>query len=458
VFCVEKTDGQTVLGSAPAWVGRLLEAQGVKLDAKKAYWWSRELAAFLDYCRSRSGGHPDVRVAARNYYDAIRLADPPPPEWKTTQVSQALAVFVRGVENWHWVLNEATGASEPRFRIRSPDTGGDTERPRAELPQPPLPPTAESAMEQMRVALRTRHYAYRSEQTYLDWVRRFLAFHSPLPPEQLTTKHLALYLEHLAVVRNVASSTQNQALSSILFLYQVVLNKDPGELKDVARARRGRRLPSVLGAEEVRRMLATSQGTTGLMLRLMYGAGLRMLECLRLRIKDVDFGRGQIIVRGGKGDKDRMVMLPEALRPALTEQAERVKALWEQDRREERAGVWMPDALEIKYPNAGKELGWQWFFPSSHFSTDPRSGLQRRHHMHDSALHKAVKDAARAAGIVKPVSCHTLRHSFATHLLERGTDIRSVQELLGHNSIETTQIYTHVMTSHASAVKSPLDA
>ncbi|MBI4023582.1 MAG: integron integrase [Verrucomicrobia bacterium] len=322
----------------------------------------------------------------------------------------------------------------------------------------PLDATAEDLIARATTALRARHYAYRTEQTYLGWMRRFLLFHQAVPLADLSTEHLQRFLEYLAVDRNVNSSTQNQALAAALFLYQVVLGHDPGRFEDVIHARRGRRLPSVLSREEATRLLAATSGTTGLMLRLMYGAGLRLLECLRLRVKDVDFDRRQIVLREAKGGKDRTVMLPESLRAALQEQAEHVRVLWEQDRRENRAGVWLPDALSVKYPKAGLELGWQWLFPSTHLSLDPRSGLARRHHLHENALRLAIRQAAGTAGIAKPVTCHTLRHSFATHLLENGVDIRSVQELLGHNSLETTQIYTHVMTSRSSSVKSPLDA
>jgi integron integrase len=439
-------------------VARLLEAQQATLPAGKAYGWGRELAHFLAYCRKHGPDKPDVRVAARNYADTLEHSDPPLADWRLTQAKQALTVFVRGTENWHWVVDE-TGLAEPKFRVKARTQPGTDPQTASVEPLPPavLPPTADAALTRMQQELRTRHYAYRTEQAYRDWARRFFAFHGPLQPERLSTQELALFLEHLALQRTVASSTQNQALSAILFLYQTVLGKEPGQFTDGVRARRGRRLPTVLGREEVARMLTAAKGVTGVMLRLMYGTGLRMLECLRLRVKDVDIERGQITVRGGKGDKDRMVMLPAALRPALQEQIAHVRMVWEQDRRNGLAGVWLPDALETKSPNAGKELGWQWVFPSAQLSTDPRSGLQRRHHLHDSALHKAVKDAARVAGIAKPVSCHSLRHSFATHLLEKGVDIRSVQDLLGHASVETTQIYTHVMTSRASGVKSPLD-
>lgn len=446
---------------AAPWVVRLLDAQGVTVPAETAYWWGWHLNRFLDYCRTHVLERGDVRVAARAYFDAIRRSEPPTPLLQVNQLQQALTVFVRGIENWHWETDQ-TGAVAPRFRVKA-----RTEMGAARAPQPsPVPATppatfaasAADLVARTTTALRARHYAYRTEQTYLDWIRRFLAFHPSVPPADLAAEHIKSFLEHLAVERHVGAATQNQALAGVLFLYQVVLGHDPGRLEDVIRARRGRRLPTVLSQEEVMRLLAATSGTTGLMLRLMYGTGLRLMECLRLRLKDIDFDRRQIILREGKGGKDRTVMLPDALRPALQDQVDRVRALWEEDRRENRAGVWLPDALSVKYPNAGLAMGWQWFFPSSHLSLDPRSGLQRRHHLHDNALRHAIQEAARAAGIVKPVTCHTLRHSFATHLLEQGVDIRSVQDLLGHNSLETTQIYTHVMTSRASAVKSPLDA
>lgn len=450
----EARDGSRVGGT---WVARLLAAQGLKLADDEAAWWARHLNRFLDYCRTHPLERADVRDAARAYYDAIRREEPPPAAIKVAQVGKALAVFVRGVENWHWETDQ-TGAVSPRFRIKPAAEAG----PAARSVRPPAPAVeldadAEALLERTRAALRARHYAYRTEQTYTDWVRRFLGYHAGVPPVELSTDHIQRFLTHLAVERNVGAVTQNQALSAVLFFYQAVLGHDPGRFDDVIRARRGRRLPVVLSREEVGRLLAVTNGVTGLMLRLMYGTGLRLLECLRLRVKDVDFDRRQIILREAKGGKDRTVMLPEALRAALQEQAERVRVLWEEDRRQGRAGVWLPDALEVKYPSAGTQQGWQWFFPSSHLSRDPRSGLTRRHHLHDNALARAVREAARAAGINKPVTCHTLRHSFATHLLENGVDIRSVQELLGHNSLETTQLYTHVMTSRASAVKSPLD-
>lgn len=235
------------------------------------------------------------------------------------------------------------------------------------------------------------------------------------------------------------------------------MGRELGELGETLRAARGRRLPEVLSREEARRLLGEAEGTAGLMMRLLYGAGLRLTECLRLRVKDVDFERGVLMVRGGKGDKDRMVMLPASAQGGLREQVERLRLRWEQDRVEDLDGVWLPEALERKHVNAGKEWGWQWLFPAKGLVVDPRSGRRRRHHLSDNALHKAVKVAAQRAGLVKPVSCHTLRHSFATHLLENGTDIRTVQDLLGHSSVETTQIYTHVMQTPGLGVRSPLD-
>ncbi len=262
-------------------------------------------------------------------------------------------------------------------------------------------------------------------------LRRYLAYIGPSEP---SVENVRTFLEHLAVERKVAASTQNQALSAILYFFKRVLGRELGELGDTLRAARGRRLPEVLSREEVKRLLAQIDGTPGLMVRLLYGSGLRLMECLRLRVKEVNFERNVLLVRSGKGDKDRMVMLAASLQPELSMHLERLRIRWEQDRAEELGGVWLPDALERKYPNAGKEWGWQWVFPARSPSLDPRSG-RRRHHLSDNALHKTVKMAAERAGIGKPVSCHTLRHSFATHLLEAGTDIRTVQDLLGHESV-----------------------
>ena len=289
----------------------------------------------------------------------------------------------------------------------------------------------------------------------MELVRRYLAFIGQAAPEPENVK---AFLEHLAVERRVSASSQNQAFSAVLYFFKRVLRREMGPLGETLRAARGRRLPEVLNRDEIRSLLAHTEGASGLMLGLMYGAGLRLMECLRLRIKEVDFVRGVVLVRAGKGDKDRRVMLPESLRGGLLAQVERLKPRWEQDRVEGLDGVWIPEAVEHKYPQAGTEWGWQWVFPARSPSVDPRSGRRRRHHLSDNALHKAVKVATERAGIVKPVSCHTLRHSFATHLLEAGTDIRTVQELLGHASVETTQIYTHVMQTPGLGVRSPLDA
>lgn len=279
----------------------------------------------------------------------------------------------------------------------------------------------------------------------------------PVAAEQLGEKQVQRYLEYLALTRRVAASSQNQAFSALLFFFKRVLVRPLGDMEETARARRGSKLPVVLGRGEVKRLLAVTEGTSGLMMRLLYGAGLRLQECIRLRVKEVDFERGVIFVRDGKGGKDRVVMLPVSVQAGFTEHLARLKVLWEHDRENKVDGVWLPDALERKYPNAGKEWGWQWVFAAKGLSVDPRSGKTRRHHVSDNALHKAVKLAALQAGIAKPVSAHVLRHSFATHLLEAGTDIRTVQELLGHASVETTQIYTHVMAKPGLGVRSPLD-
>jgi len=437
------------------WVSRVIAAVGVEVTDKDAYWLGFHMERFLAYCR-KHGVFLDLATAVAAYKVFIQQGEPRMPEWRFKQATEALQLFARGIEGWRWETSEEEGPI-PRFRIRdSGAVGALAAAVTAVAASAPLP-EADAAVEDMRRAIRLSHYSIRTEQAYLEMVRRFLLFTGAVSLADLSTEHVRRFLEYLAVERKVAASTQNQALSAILFFFKRVLQRELGDFSDTVRAARGRRLPVVLSREEIQRFLATGEGTSGLMLRLIYGAGLRLMECLRLRVKDVDFERNSILVRAGKGDKDRTVMMPEKIRPMLEQHRERLRTLYTSDRAAGVEGVWLPGALEEKYPNAGKEWGWQWFFPAKGLSIDPRSGLQRRHHVHDNTLHKAVKLAAERAGIAKSVSCHTLRHSFATHLLEGGADIRTVQELLGHESVETTQIYTHVMQRPGVGVRSPLD-
>ena len=312
-------------------------------------------------------------------------------------------------------------------------------------------------LDQVRGKIRLRHYSLRTERTYVDWIKRFIHFHGTRHPSELGASHVEAFLTHLAVEGQVAAATQNQAKSALLFLYRDVLEIELPWLDNVEQARAPKRLPVVLTREEVQALFNQLDGTHALVVRLLYGAGLRIMEALRLRVKDVEFARREIVVRDGKGYKDRVTMLPSALVVLLEEHLRRVKALHEQDLAAGVEAVYLPYALERKYPNAGREWGWQYVFPAARLSIDPRSGLSRRHHLMDQTVQRAVKDAVRRAGIVKPASPHTLRHSFATHLLDSGYDIRTVQELLGHSNVNTTMIYTHVLNKGGRAVRSPLD-
>jgi integron integrase len=312
-------------------------------------------------------------------------------------------------------------------------------------------------VERVREAIRARHYSRRTEQAYWYWIRQFIFFHGKRHPAQMGAAEVTAFLSWLATERDVAAATQGQALSALLFLYQLVLGTRLPWLDELVRAQRPVRLPTVLSEAQVRRLLDALEGGARLMAGLLYGAGLRQIECLTLRVKDVDFAYRQILVRDGKGSKDRVTMLPEGLVQPLQAHLGKVRALHQRDRKEGYGEVFLPHALARKYPRAAREWGWQYLFPSALRSADPESGAVRRHHVHPDTLGRAVKRAARAAGIVKPVTCHTLRHSFATHLLERGYDIRTVQELLGHSDVSTTMVYTHVMNRGARGVKSPLD-
>jgi integron integrase len=310
----------------------------------------------------------------------------------------------------------------------------------------------------VRGVLRVRHCSYRTEQTYIHWIKRFILFHDKTHPERMGEAHVAAFLTHLAVDRGVSPSTQNQALNALVFLYRHVLDRPLGDIGTVVRARRKTRIPMVLSREEVSRMLHFLDGVHWLIACLQYGSGLRLMESLRLRVKDLDFAHRAIIVRSGKGDKDRVVTLPDELVEPLQRHLENRLTLFERDVRAGVGSVEMPHALARKYPNAEREWCWQYVFPAGRVGTDPRSGAHRRHHLDESAVQKAVKAAVRRAGIRKPATCHTLRHSFATHLLERGADIRTVQEQLGHTDVRTTQIYTHVLQRGGRGVLSPLGA
>ncbi|NQV23547.1 MAG: integron integrase [Rhodopirellula sp.] len=307
-------------------------------------------------------------------------------------------------------------------------------------------------------ALRTQHYALSTEQAYLDWLERFVVFHREVDPRELGNTEVRAFLEHLAVERNVAASTQNQAFSALLFAFSSVFEVELNDLSGTARARGDKRLPVVLTVDEVDRLLDELDGLPKLVAQLLYGSGLRLLEALRLRAKDVDPGYGQISVRDTKGNVDRVTYLPELLTVPLQDQVAHALKLHEHDITEGYGRVWLPFALAEKYPNAEVEPYWQYVFPATKLSVDPRSRVVRRHHLGESTIQKAVKRAAAAAKICKPATCHTLRHSFATHLIESGTDIRTVQELLGHKDVSTTMIYTHVLNRPGVSGRSPLDS
>ena len=312
-------------------------------------------------------------------------------------------------------------------------------------------------LDQVRDVLRLKHYAYSTEQTYVDWIKRFILFHKKRHPKDMGRPEIQAFLTHLAVEGNVAASTQNQAMSALLFLYREVLQIELDAPLDSIRAKKPARLPVVLTRAETQKVIEGMTGTYQLMAKLLYGSGLRLMECVRLRVKDIDFERREITVRDAKGGHERVTMLPASLVAPLQEHLRRVKLLHKQDLLAGFGQVYLPYALDRKYPSASREWGWQYMFPSDRLSTDPRSGLKRRHHVDESNLQRAVKDAVRLAKIAKPASCHTFRHSFATHLLEAGYDIRTVQELLGHKDVKTTMIYTHVLNRGGLAVRSPLD-
>ncbi len=335
--------------------------------------------------------------------------------------------------------------------------------PIAESPPRPSASASSSApkpklLDQVRQAIRTRHYSDRTEKAYIHWIKRYIFFHDKRHPQEMAEAEIARFLSSLATTGRVSASTQNQAFNTLLFLYDGVLNKKIGLIDGVVRAKRPQRLPVVLTKDEVKKVIDQINGVPRLMAILLYGAGLRLMECCRLRVKDIDFSRNEILVRSGKGDKDRHTMLPTAIKPALLKHIEANQCQHHAEVENGLGRVALPNASERKYPNAGREWAWQWVFPAPQHYTDRITGEKRRHHLHESVLQRAVRDAVVKARISKPASCHTFRHSFATHLLEGGYDIRTVQELLGHRDVSTTMVYTHVLNRGGRGVRSPADS
>jgi integron integrase len=331
--------------------------------------------------------------------------------------------------------------------------GGSVENNAASKPNPPSP----KILDRVRWHLRVKHYSLRTEELYVQWIRRFILFHQKRHPEQMGEEEIAAFLSHLAIDGHVAASTQNQAFSALLFLFQQVLDRKLDYVAGVERVKRPPKLPVVLTKKEAHAVIAHLAGDYRLMAELLYGSGLRLLECLRLRVKDIDFGYEHITVRDGKGLRERRTLLPARLKPPLREHLGRVREIHQRDLTRGAGAVYLPFALKRKYPNAARDWRWQWVFPASKLSIDPRSGETRRHHVPEKNLQNAVKRAIYATGVPKAASCHTFRHSFATHLLEAGYDIRTVQELLGHKDVSTTMIYTHVLNKPGLGIRSPLD-
>lgn len=416
--------------SFPHWKSALAEAR-LSPALKGAY--GREIVRFLALCKARHS--PATVTLAKQFLAGAATGDPTAPVAR-----EALRWFFRS----GWQAAGANPATPPAPRMRAE-------------PPPAAIDLGKGGWEQALIReARSRGFAWRTEQTYREWAARFATYLAPRNPSVATGEDVAGFLGDLAVRARLSAATQKQALSALVFLMEEALHRHLGEL-DFHRAARGAKIPTVLSRGECRSLFAQMSGTPLLMAELMYGSGLRLMELLRLRVHHLDPARGRLQVFAGKGDKDRITLLPEALLPRLQEHLRRLRSLWEADRKAGIPGVWLPEGLARKYPRAGLSWEWQWVFPSRELSVDPVSGTKRRHHVSDAWFQRALKNAARQAGFSKRVTPHVLRHSFATHLLEGGADIRTVQELLGHASVETTQIYTHVMQRPGIGVRSPLD-
>jgi len=413
------------------------------------------------------GAHSSLRLRLHtintvDQYFTAAGQDASLPGWRFRQLVHALQLLFTQLlkPSWACAFDWEYWLASARALEENHPTLARHNSPVQVAPPPPATNVQGSAdwRERLIGELRRRNYSIRTEEAYVHWAQRFLKFNDDALPEQLNGAHIGAYLNHLALSRQVSPSTQNQALNAIVFLYSQVLAIQVGEVTELTAARKGRHLPTVLTRAEMKQLIAAIDDPIfALMLKLMYGTGMRLMECMRLRVMDIDMNYSQIVVRDGKGGKDRMVPLPERCKPLLEEQIRVALALHRQDLEQGFGEVFLPDALARKYPNASREPSWQYVFPSGKLSADPRSNAIRRHHLHETSIQKAVRRAALASGIHKRISSHTLRHSFATHLLEAGYDIRTVQELLGHADVSTTMIYTHVLNRGGRGVVSPID-
>jgi integron integrase len=394
-----------------------------------AYWVSR----FLDYARKNNLSVMDYdEVAILKFFDSLK-SDKHLQDWQHRQANDSIRLYY-----FHYLQKTDVRSAKAVASEKVPDIINETKR-----------------------LIRLKHYSISTERTYVQWIERFLEYVKQTEKKKITTVDSAdfqNFLSHLALKKRVSASTQNQAFNAILFFFRYVLGKEAGNLANTVRAKRGQRLPVVFSVNEIKKILSCLSGKNLLIAGLLYGGGLRLMELARLRVKDIDFDIKSIFVRSGKGDKDRTTMLPASVIDGLKKHLDEVKKLHEEDLAKGHGDVYLPDALARKYPKAGKEWAWQYVFPAANLSVDPRSDRIRRHHLSDTAIQNIIKDAIQKAGIPKHGSVHTLRHSFATHLLMNGVNIREVQELLGHKNVETTMIYTHVMRNMAGAPKSPLDA
>ncbi len=427
---------------------------------KEAYWLGMRMENFL-----RAYGSKIETVGLGDVCDYLEgLIKKGQAQWQLNQSLDAIGMLMGyGYQRedliipklkvaWHLRLNQRAGIKVPDLRAQNSDSKSQN----PDLKVTGADPVG-TVIERLRRVLRVAHYALKTEKAYTQWWQRFEKFAGGRPEGEMGAEDVRGFLEHLAVERQVSASTQNQALNALLFVFENVLGRPLGNLGDLILAKSKRKLPCVLTVDEVGRVLAELDGVPAIVAQLLYGSGLRLMEALRLRLKDVDFENGQIIVRDGKGEKDRVTVLPDSLREPLRAH---MRTVWLMHREDVQVGggrVELPYALSVKYPNADQEWCWQYVFPAPGLSKDPRSGAIRRHHFHETTIQRAMKAAVRRSGVVKPASCHTLRHSFATHLLEVGYDIRTLQELLGHSDVETTMIYTHVLNRPGIAVRSPLD-